>query len=192
MRKKATVLLCLYRRLSRALTNAAPTFWLMKKIWFEMEACLVNQVSMATNRLCGITKSAMQLAVHDVYVYFQFQNGSPAVVSVTLIDNSCSDALVCTAAIAREQTPNLSQPCRETFFVLFFFNQTFRAVIQSRPLETRISWYSLDIENNQLWKGKPVIFPFISSSSWIGLATLDSFGELKRPWIVIKKAFVHR
>lgn len=65
---------------------------------------------------CGITKSAMHLTVHDVYVYFQFQNGSPAVISVTLIDNSCSDAHVCTAAIAREQTPNLSRPCAEVFF----------------------------------------------------------------------------
>lgn len=114
----------------------------------EMEVCPIIRVSMATenpSRLCGITKSAMQLAVHDEYVYFQFQNGSPAVISVTLIDNSCSDALVCTAAIAGEQMPNLSRPCREVLFVFFFFNQTFRAVIQSRFLETRLSWCSLDI-----------------------------------------------
>lgn len=68
--------------------------------------------------LCGITKSAMQLTVYDVYVYFQFLNGSPAVISVTLIDNSCSDALVCTVAIAREQTPNLSPGPAKIFFLI--------------------------------------------------------------------------
>lgn len=70
---------------------------------------------------CGITKSAMNLAVHDVYVYFQFQNDSPAVISVTLIDNSCSDAHVCTAAIAREQTPELSGPAERWYLFSFFF-----------------------------------------------------------------------
>lgn len=83
----------------------------------------IIQVSMATENpsgLCGITKSAMQLTVYDVYVYFQFLNGSPAVISVTLIDNSCSDALVCTVAIAREQTPNVSPGPAKRCFSFFF------------------------------------------------------------------------
>lgn len=93
-----------------------------KKTW-DGSVSTIIQVSMATENpsgLCGITKSAMQLTVYDVYVYFQFLNGSPAVISVTLIDNSCSDALVCTVAIAREQTPNVSPGPAKRCFSFFF------------------------------------------------------------------------